>query len=933
MFRQIMIAEEDRHLQQILWRDHPHEALRTYALATVTYGTTSASFMATQCLVVLGEEAKKSSAKISEVILRDFYMDDLMTGCDTEEECMQLHEGIARILNSAKLPLRKWCSNSPSIVARIGKNPDDALFILDLGDGDIIKSLGLGWQPFVDQFRFSIAILADRANLTKRKLLSDLNKVFDPLGFLGPVLITGKIFLQQLWQLKINWDEELEVDIQEKWKAYYAGLESLKRLTIPRKCKPQPSDKVEVHGFCDASMEAYGACMYIRSLDNSSKWHSRFLCSKSRVAPLKGATIPRLELSGALLLAQLATKVADSWGIDKATIYLWTDSTIVLGWLNSHSSRLKTFVANRVNQILELTEVNQWRHVRTHDNPADIISRGISPAELIRADIWWSGPKWLEEDNASWQIQPMLMNDVEELPEIRKMKLALITTNPVTHMINQYSEWNRMLRGIAWLRRYTRYIKGDKGCREPRQLQISDLREAKLTLLRIVQQEVFRKEFIALERGQEVPKNSKLRCLNPFIKNGLILVGGRLQNSNITENRKHPIVLPSFHKVTIMIFESYHRELLHIGPQTLLSEVRRQYWPLLGRANAQTVVRRCIKCIRACPRFDQPLMAVLPKDRLQYARPFTTTGVDFAGPFYVRSGLRRVPAKKAWISIFVCFSTKAMHLELAEDLFAASFLAVLRCFMARRGKCAKIYSDNGTNFVGTQKELVSMMRKASDQIAKEGIEWHFNPPSAPHFGGLWESAVKSTKHHLKRVMGEHKLTSTELRTLLCQIEACLNSRPITPLSSDPSEIEALTPSHFLIGGPMMIPDEPDISGEPSSGLKRWKLVQNLMQTFWNRWSKEYLPQVQPRGKWTSKGTQLKKGDVVIIKDDCLPPTKWKLGLVTETHPGVDGLVRVVTLRTATGAQMRRPTVKLCRLPVHEENKLVEDQQASTGGEC
>ncbi|XP_060881738.1 uncharacterized protein LOC132953234 [Metopolophium dirhodum] len=174
-----------------------------------------------------------------------------------------------------------------------------------------------------------------------------------------------------------------------------------------------------------------------------------------------------------------------------------------------------------------------------------------------------------------------------------------------------------------------------------------------------------------------------------------------------------------------------------------------------------------------------------------------------------------------------------MHLELAEDLSASSFLAVLRCFMARQGKCAKIYSDNGTNFVGTQRELVSMMRRASDQVAKEGIEWHFNLPSAPNFGGLWESAVKSTKNHLKRVMGEHKLTSTELRTLLCQIEACLNSRLITPLSSDPSEIEALTPAHFLIGGPLMIPDEPDSSGEPTSGLKRWKLVQNLMQTFWN----------------------------------------------------------------------------------------------------
>ncbi|XP_060865555.1 uncharacterized protein LOC132941464 [Metopolophium dirhodum] len=256
-------------------------------------------------------------------------------------------------------------------------------------------------------------------------------------------------------------------------------------------------------------------------------------------------------------------------------------------------------------------------------------------------------------------------------------------------------------------------------------------------------------------------------------------------------------------------------------------------------------------------------MAALPRDRVKCTRPFTITGVDFAGPIYIRSGLRRVAAKKAWIAIFVCFSNKGQE----EN--------VLSC------------SDNSTNFVGAQKELVSMMKKASDDLEKEGIEWHFNPPSAPHFGGIWESAVKSMKHHLKRVISDYKLTSTEMRTLLCQIEACLNSRPMTPLNSDPSDLAVLTPSHFLIGGAMLLPEEPDITKEEPKGLRRWQLVQNLMQTFWKRWSKEYLPQIQIRGKWTSKSAQLAKGDVVIIKDDCMPPTRWKLGLVVELHPGSD----------------------------------------------
>ncbi|XP_060869217.1 uncharacterized protein LOC132944003 [Metopolophium dirhodum] len=169
-----------------------------------------------------------------------------------------------------------------------------------------------------------------------------------------------------------------------------------------------------------------------------------------------------------------------------------------------------------------------------------------------------------------------------------------------------------------------------------------------------------------------------LRSLNPFLRDGLILVGGRLENSDIADGQKHPIVLPASHKITRLIFEAYHLELLHGGPQLMLSEVRRLYWPLLGRVTARSVVWHCVKCTKARPRFNHPIMAPLPRDRVQCTRPFTVTGVDFAGPIYIRSGLRRVAAKKAWIAIFVCFSTKAIHLELADDLSSKSFMATFR---------------------------------------------------------------------------------------------------------------------------------------------------------------------------------------------------------------------------------------------------------------
>jgi len=530
---------------------------------------------------------------------------------------------------------------------------------------------------------------------------------------------------------------------------------------------------------------------------------------------------------------------------------------------------------------------------------------------------WWNGPSWLTEDESKW-ISSTTTFEEEELPEQQKIKLALVAVKPAVNLVNIKSTWRQLVRAIAWLSLFVNYLKGKKTISLPEYLTVSHLKEAERILIKQVQDECFPGEIQALNDGREVPYGSKLKSLCPFLQEGLLLVGGRLQNANIGESQKHSIVLPASHRVTRLIFESYHKEMLHCGPQALLAQIRRRYWPLLGRVMARAVTRKCVKCVKVNPKFYVPLMAPLPKDRVQASRPFSVTGIDFAGPFVVRSGIRRVVGKKAWIAVLICFATRAVHLEVVEDMTSEAFLACLRRFMARRGRCATIYSENGTNFVGAARELSAIVRKGGPEMANEGIEWRFSPPSGPHFGGVWEAAVKSAKYHLKRVMGETKLTITELNTLICQIEACLNSRPITQMSSDPSEPEALTPAHFLVGGSLMLPPELDLSTEEPGNTRRWKHVQLLLQGFWRRWYAEYLPQMQIRGKWTTKGMPAKKGDVVIIKDECLPPARWKLGLVIEVHPGRDGNVRVVILRLGSGAEIRRPVVKLCRLPMDKD---------------
>jgi len=359
-----------------------------------------------------------------------------------------------------------------------------------------------------------------------------------------------------------------------------------------------------------------------------------------------------------------------------------------------------------------------------------------------------------------------------------------------------------------------------KGLEVPKYLTVTELRAAEMAVLRQVQKEVFTKEILELEAGKGLARNSKLKGLSLYLHDGLILVGGRLRHAQIPQRQKHPIVLPASHRITRLIFAHRHRELLHCGPQALLADIRRVYWPIKGRITARSAILRCVRCAKAKPQFTQPLMGQQPRQRVEISRPFAVTGVDFAGPLIIRSGLRRISGIKAWISLFVCFSTRAVHLEVVKGLDSAAFVAALRRFMTRRGRCVKIYSDNGTNFIGAQKELNTSINQSIPMLAKEGIEWRFNPPSAPNFGGLWESAVKSTKHHLTRMLGETKLILGKLNILLCQVEACLNSRPLTPMSHDPSELEALTPAHFLIGGPITLMPEVDLTQETPGGMRR-----------------------------------------------------------------------------------------------------------------
>ncbi|XP_046382360.1 uncharacterized protein LOC124153308 [Ischnura elegans] len=923
MYRQIKVHPSDTNLQRILWRDEEGVPIETYRLNTVTYGTASASFLATRCLQQLALEESHRDPRAAAVVMKDFYVDDLLTGSNSIEEAEKVQEGIITLLERGGFRLRKWCSNHPALLKKIPLNHREASYQIRPEGDNTIRSLGILWNPNADVFHFDTKNFDYKARVSKRSVLSDLARIFDPLGLIGPIILKAKIFLQRLWELRLEWDESLPAELHSKWLDFRESFRCLNDLRLPRRVIAKNCRVYEIHGFCDASESAYGACVYVRSIKSDGKFMMRLLCSKSRVAPLKKTTLPRLELCAAVLLANLIQKVSSSLSFSGSPT-LWSDSTVVLSWLKAPSSNWKNFVANRVAEIHELTSKCKWRHIRGVDNPADHISRGLTPQQLHEMASWWQGPPWMNGHENEWPPESFI--EMLELPEKRPMATALIAVE-VNQLIQRYSSLSKLQRVTAYCLRFRHNASKSRTERKTGELTAREIEAALTQLIKAAQSEVFFNELHDLQRKNQVSSKSSLKNLHAFLdENNVIRVGGRISSSNISYSQKHPIVLPPKHHLTKLIVMQEHIRQLHAGPQLLLSSIRQRFWPLSGRNLCRQIVHQCTRCFRSDPKAVPQLMGNLPRQTLEPTRPFLRCGVDYCGPIYVKTSRRRGSQPiKAYISVFVFFSTKAVHLELVGDLTTEAFLGALKRFTSRRGKCSDIYSDNGTHFVGANRELKDLKKVFSSKSHQErlhhysssqGINWHFIPPRSPHFGGLWEAAVRSLKYHLRRIVGNASLTYEETYTYLTMIEACLNSRPITQMSSDPNDLNPLTPGHFLIGDALTAIPDPNMIDIPVNRLSRWQHVTRMQQHFWSRWHKEYLSSLQVRPKWTREAPSMQQGDLVLIKEDNLPPLRWSLGRIVQLHPGEDGVSRVATVRTTAGL-IRRAVNKLCPLPKEE----------------
>ena len=667
------------------------------------------------------------------------------------------------------------------------------------------------------------------------------------------------------------------------------------------------------------------------------------MLGKARVTPLKTISIPRLELSAATVSVRVDSMLQKELDIPLESTTFWTDSTAVIRYVENENRRFQTFVANRIAIIRDRSKSAQWRFVDGTLNPADLASRGLTAVKFLKSNVWMNGPDFLWKPRSSWPERPESLQSTEvplDDPELKRNTISGITNVHNTslkedfllNLLQGISSWYYALKLVAWILRYRRKLIEaiqkrkqklfrSKESRESNgtRLTVDELKAAERVILICVQQKYFPEEMTALQgqgsKPRYIKKSSRLSKLDPILQDGLLRVGGRLRHAVIPEHSKHPVILPKGIHVTNIIIQYYHVISGHLGREYMLALLRRRYWIIQANSAVRRLLSRCVSCRKwKAPVLEQK-MADLPKDRLTPDHPpFTFVGVDYFGPFQVRRGRSLV---KRYGVIFTCLAIRAVHIEISHSLDTDSFILALRRFLARRGQVKEIRSDNGTNFTSGEKELREAINnwnqdKIHGHLLQKHITWTSNPPYGSHYGGIWERCIRSIRGILRVLLKEQVIDDEGLHTILCEVEALLNGRPITKVSDDPKDLHALTPNHLLLTQSNQ-PLPPGVFHKADVYSKRrWRQVQYLVDIFWKRWIREYIPILQKRQKWLQPKRNVAVGDLVLLTDSSMPRNMWLMGKVVKIVPDKKGLVRRVQVRTKSSV-LERPIDKLVLL--------------------
>ncbi|XP_049332403.1 uncharacterized protein LOC125799519 [Astyanax mexicanus] len=743
---------------------------------------------------------------------------------------------------------------------------------LSVDDLPVQRSLGIKWNITSDTFTFDVP--ESQKPFTRRGVLSVVNSLYDPLGFMAPVTIKGRLLLREFSTQE--WDTSLPEAKYDEWERWHKSLSALKEVQIPRtyvSFSTSMAHNTELCVFSDASVKAISGVAYLKVTNEHGHSEVGFVFGKSKLAPQSALTVPRLELCAAVLAVEIADLVIREIDLK----------------VNAPTSSKIT------------TEDDTTYNLVDPDSDVEIYSKVTTLTTQIE------GHKL----------------DSKRFERFSKWRSLTKAVARLLHILQCFSHPSSSRTCVGW-----------HMCKDG--LSVADITKAEHVIIKCVQQECFSEELKCIKSNCALPKTSPLYKLHPVIDSeDLLRIGGRIDRAQVERWEAHPLIIPSRHHIATLLVRHHHECVKHQGRHFTEGAIRASgLWIVGGKRLISSCIHRCVTCRKLRGRMAQQQMSDLPAERLQVDPPFSYVGLDVFGPWEVltrrtRGGQAR---DKRWAVLFTCMSTRAIHIEVIETMTSSSFINALRRFFSIRGPAKQLRSDCGTNFIGAFKELQMDSQRpcphsVEDYLSQQRCTWVFNPPHSSHMGGTWERMIGVARRILGSMLlkvGPSKLSHEVLTTFMAEVCAIVNARPLVPVSTDPESPFILTPA-------MLLTQKTSTSLPPATEFTKgdllknqWKRVQALAETFWARWRREYLSTLQTRQKWQSLKPNLKAGDVVLMKDCQAKRNQWPMGIIVKAIPSKDGLVRKVEVKVT-----RNKSVKIFSRPIAEVVLLLTEEAGNS----
>ncbi|KAL1259106.1 hypothetical protein QQF64_009683 [Cirrhinus molitorella] len=903
MFHCFLVREDCRDVLRFVWyKDNdPEKEVIDYRMRVHVFGNSPSPAVAIYGLRKVAQEGKDEfGTDVHHFVERDFYMDDALKSFPTVDEAIDILSRTQRMLAASNLKLHKVASNKAEVLEafpvedRAKDLQNLNLFVDDLPDQ---RSLGVKWSIMTDVLTFHIP--KTERPYTRRGVLSIVNSLFDPLGFLAPITIQGRLLLREMMGQGSDWDSSLPESFKGRWMDWQNSLHNLADIRVPRTYSTMSlseAQSVDLCVFSDASVKTISAVAYLRVESKDGLREVGFVLGKSRLAPSPDLTIPRLELCAAVMAVEIAEVISEEIEMEFNSISFYTDSKVVLGYIHNQSRRFNIYVNNRVQRIKQFTKPEQWHYVPSDENPADHGSRSVSASKLL-STTWLTGPPFLHgkqpqapEEQISFELfQPD--DDKEIRPEVNTLSTSVSENSLRSNRWERFSRWKSAVKAVA-------------------------------RLSHIAYCFTHPTEVGECAANRNISRQSSLVKLNPIIgSDGLLRVGGRIHRAEFDVKEKNPVIIPGGEHISTLLIRHYHERVQHQGRHFTEGAVRAGgLWIVGGRRLISKVLYQCVTCRRLRGKVKEQQMSDLPAERLQIDPPFSYAGMDMFGPWEV--SVRRTrgghASSKRWAVLFTCLCTRAVHIEVVEEMSSSSFINALRRFFSLRGPAKQLRSDCGTNFIGACNEMgISVPGRDSVQefLQDQKCTWIFNPPHSSHMGGVWERMIGVARRILDSMLlqaGRVRLTHEVLTTLMAEVTAIMNAQPLIPVSSDPENPYILTLS-------MLLTQKTDSHFSPLSDINegnmfksQWKRVQALAEEFWYRWRKEYLSTLQCRKKWPQKEFDIKEGDVVLLKENQAKRNEWPIGIIVKAVPSEDGMIRKAEVKV-----VKQGVTKIYYRPISE----------------